>query len=100
MSMKVTEGRNERRTLSTPERTRPALFVPRATGALVGWLFLRIPPADRPRLLESMAVLDRRCPRRRNDFARVAPLVRSHLHHRGVADVWHVAPPDEGNAFR
>src|SRR5437899_3331763 len=64
--MGLGEECNERRTLSPSERTRAALFVPRAARALAGGSLLRIPPADGSGLLESLALLDRGDPRARN----------------------------------
>src|SRR5580692_7838716 len=100
MNRSLTEEANEPRTLSPSEWTRAALLFPGTARALVGGPLLRIPPPDGPSLLESVAILDRCYPRWGNDFARVASLVRPRLRHRGLADVPHVAPANEGNTCR
>src|SRR5580704_695119 len=100
MSRSLTEEPNEPRTLPSSEWPGPALFLPRAAGTLVGGRLLRLSDADRSRLLEPVAVLDRGCPGRHNDFARITLLARSRLYRWDLAHVWHVAPADERDARR
>src|SRR6185369_3473143 len=74
------------------ERAGPALQLPRAPRTLAGGVHLRLPLADRARLLEPVAVLDHPDPGRSHDLPRAPSVGGRDLLHLGAVDARPVGP--------